>query len=468
MPTRLIELVQAANWAIMPEKLDAIHEVLARHGDPGAWSGKQGAGSEDPSDRPHRPYQILAGGVALIPVHGVIAKRMNLFGRISGGTSSEIIARDFQAAVEDPDVRAILLDVDSPGGTVDGTEALALRVYAARAIKPVTAFANGLMASAAYWIGSAAQAIVIEETGAAGSIGVVQAHYDYSEADKQAGVKRTYIYAGKYKTAGNTAEPLNPESIEYLQSGVDYIYSLFVDTVARHRGVTIAQALAMAEGRIFIGRQALDIGLTDVIGNFEQAHAIARDMAVKHYIFGHINKEDYIMANENAPRPITLARLNEECPDLVAGIRQEAIASVDPSPFRAEGAQTEREQLLGLAETYFGKDLADKFRALAAAGTTVEMYEAMKAAMPQAPAPVTQTPKSDKMGEMLAAIQDAGPPNPGPNPLSHGPGDFVSAWQAIKAEKKCSTADAMRQAVKAYPDLHQTYLDQFQGQAGRA
>jgi len=464
MPTRLIELAQASNWAIVPDKLDAIHQVLARHGDPGAWSREQGAGSGETD----RPYQVLAGGVALIPVHGVIAKRMNLFSRFSGGTSAELIARDFQAALDDPEVRAILLDVDSPGGTVDGTEALAKRIFAARDIKPVVTFANGLMASAAYWIGSAGKIIITEETGEAGSIGVIQAHYDYSEADKQAGVKRSYIYAGKYKTAGNDAEPLSPESREYLQSGVDYVYSLFVDTVSRHRGTTIAEALSMAEGRIFIGEQARAAGLVDMIADFEAAHAIARDMGVKQYLFGNITKEEYIMATQpSTPTPITLARLEAELPELVTQIRQEGAASVDPAPVRAEAAQTERDQVLALASAYFGQVLADKFKALVIAGTTVEMYEAMKAAMPQAADGKAQA-NPDKMGEMLAAIQDAGAANPGPDALSKGPGSFEAAWQGIKAERNCSTTEAMKQAVRVYPDLHKAYLERFQGQAGRA
>lgn len=466
--SRLIELVQVSNWAIVPEKLDAIHDVLARHEaeiniDWDMLAQSPVAPYGDDSDK---PYSIMDGGVAVIPVHGVIAKRMNMFSRISGGTSSELIGRDFRAAMDDPDVRAILLHVDSPGGTVDGTDALASRIYESKDIKPVVVFADGLMASAAYWIGSAGHMLITEPTGEVGSIGVVQAHYDYSVADAKEGVKRTYIYAGKYKTIGNDAEPLTEDGKAYLQAGVDYVYSLFVNTVARHRGISIAQALSMAEGRIFIGQQAREIGLIDRIGTFETALEIAQDMGFNHYLFGRTpNKEDYIMPDNTSIKPVTLERLEAEAPDLVKSIRADAAAGVDLDPAREQGRAAERDHILALAKAYFGDESAQKFEALVISGATVEMYEAMKAAMPKEQ---TAPPSPDKMGEMLDAIQQAGAENPGADGKVGGPTDFNSAWKGIKAEKNCSTAQAMKLAVRTYPDLHKTYLENCQAPSGRA
>jgi len=460
--SRVIELAQHSNWAIVPEKLDAIHDVLA------GWHDKLTDRSDwtDASDQPDAPYETLPGHVAVISVRGVLAKRVNLMQQFSGGTSMELLGRDFQAALDDPDVRAIVLDVDSPGGTVDGTEALASRIFAARDVKPIVAHVDGMMASAAYWIGSAAHILINGPTSDVGSIGVLQAHYDYSEADKKAGVKRTYIYAGRYKTAGNDAEPLDEDSREYLQAGIDYVYSMFVNTVARHRGMTIAQALAMAEGRIFIGEQARDIGLTDRVGSWETALEIAQDMGLKTYLFGKIpDKEEYIMSETN--RPITLDRLEAEAPELVGKIRDAAAAAVDMEPARAEGAASERDRILGLAEVQFGEEQAARLKGLVDSAITVDQFKAVRALDPT-PAVEKIEPKTEKMDEMLTAIQAAGAANPGADSAPGGPVSFTAAWQGIKTEKGCSAEQAMKEAVRTYPDLHAAFLNGQHTPAGRA
>jgi len=465
MPTNLIEIVQAQSWAIVPEKLDAIHQVLAAHAAGRTIEYDAATPGDSEADKPYR----IIDRVAVIPIHGVIAKRMNLMQEFSGGTSSEIVGRDIRAALADSEVRAIVLDMDSPGGTVDGTEALAEIVYEAREVKPIVVFANGLMASAGYWIGSGAQRIITNQTGEIGSIGVVMAHYDYSEANEKAGVKRTYIYAGKYKTIGNDSEPLSKEGEAYLQAGVDYVYSLFIETVSRNRGCTIADTLAMAEGKIFIGQQALDIGLVDEIGNFETALETARSMGVEQFIFGYkpgakspTKQEGDTMPKEKTGSSITLDRLEAEAPDLVAEIRSDAIASVDPEPARAEGATAERDNILALATVHFGEDPAKSFAAIVTSGASVEMYSAMKSAMPEAKKPEGEKP--DKMGEMLDVIKKSGADNPGAGAGASGPRNFSEAWTAIKAETKCSTEVAMKQAVRKYPDLHKSFI----GQAGNA
>jgi len=382
--------------------------------------------------------------------------------------STELAARDIQAALEDREVRSILLRIDSPGGTVDGTDALARRILEARDVKPMVVFADGLMASAAYWIGSAGHMLLTGNTGEVGSIGVIQAHYDYSRADEKAGVKRTFIYAGKYKTAGNNAEPLNDESREYLQAGVDYIYTLFVNAVARHRGVSIAQALAMAEGRIFIGGQAREIGLIDRIGSFETALEIAQDMGRTHYIFGIIpSKEDYIMPNETVTKPITLERLEAEIPDLMKQIRADAAAGVDPEPFRKEGAAAEQARIMGLTEAQFGEEVAAQLKGLVGSNVTVDQLKAIRALNPKPETPEPRQP-ADKMGDMLQAIKEAGAENPGADSTPGGPATFSDAWKAIKAETNCSTEQAMKQAVRNYPDLHTAFLRGQQAPAGQA
>lgn len=268
--------VQDRAWALHPAKLEEVSHFieLRLSGDkitlPETAAGKSG-------NRAEKPYEVI-DGVAVLPLYGIIDKRMNLLMHISGGTSTELLARDFQKALADPQVQAILLDVDSPGGSVDGTKELADLVFASRGVKPVVAYANGLMASAAYWIGSAADAIVAMESAEIGSIGVALMHYDYSAQDEKLGVKRTAITAGKYKRIASDEKPLSREGQEYLQGMVDDYYDLFLEAVGRHRAMD-PEAVhdKMADGRIFIGKKALKVKLVDQIGNFNDALALARE-----------------------------------------------------------------------------------------------------------------------------------------------------------------------------------------------
>lgn len=261
-----------APWAILPEKLEEIHAVYQAHlqGETPDLSRFRAAMSgEDDEEGP--PYEVV-NGVAVIPVVGTIARRMNLFSLFSGGTSIELLMRDFAAALADTSVDAILLSVDSPGGAVGGTMLLSDAIHAARGQKPVVAFASDMMASAAYWIGSAADLVIAEETSVVGSIGVVTVHYDYSRQDEARGIKRTFVAAGRYKAIGNDAEALSVEGRQVIQDRLDYLYSLFVGGVARNRNRDVQAVLdGMADGRVFIGRQAQAAGLVDAIGTIDDA-----------------------------------------------------------------------------------------------------------------------------------------------------------------------------------------------------
>ncbi|MEO8153569.1 MAG: S49 family peptidase [Rhizobacter sp.] len=252
-------------WAIQPEKLMEIHAIYATHlrGDKIDIAAVEQRLGRPLANEPKR-YEIYAG-VAVLPIEGVVAKRANLFSQISGGVSTEMVARDLADAVNDPAVHSIILHIDSPGGTVDGTQSLASAITAAKALKPTVSLASGTMASAAYWFGSAAQAVYIEDTTTqVGSIGVVGAHVDISGAEAARGVKTTEISAGKYKRIASQYAPLSAEGRQTLQDQIDYTYSLFVNAVAVNRGVSEDKVLSdMADGRVFIGQQAIDAGLVD-------------------------------------------------------------------------------------------------------------------------------------------------------------------------------------------------------------
>jgi signal peptide peptidase SppA len=256
-----------APWAITPEKLleiRAIYAARVRGEMPDLEAIEARIGRPLKNDRV--PYTV-EGSTAIIPIEGVLGKKMNLFADISGGTSTQLVAQDFKAAMADPEVKAIILSIESPGGTVDGTEALADAIFAARGKKPIVALGDGTLASAAYWIASAADQVYASDNSAKiGSIGVVATHEDYSRAEENAGVKVTEITAGKYKRVASSHEPLTTDGRASIQSMVDTIYSTFVDSVARNRGVDSQRVLDdMADGRIFLGKQAVKAGLVDGI-----------------------------------------------------------------------------------------------------------------------------------------------------------------------------------------------------------
>jgi signal peptide peptidase SppA len=204
---------------------------------------------------------------------------MNLMSNMSGGTSTELFARDVQAAVDDPDVQSIVVLVDSPGGTVAGTQSAASVVMAARGSKPIAALVEGTMASAAYWIGSAADVVVLDSsTAQVGSIGVVATHTDISRMEEASGIKTTEIVAGAYKRIASQHGPLTEAGRESIQSQVDYLYAQFVQDVARQRGVSEEKTLAdMADGRIFIGQQAIDAGLADGVHTLSETIALLNE-----------------------------------------------------------------------------------------------------------------------------------------------------------------------------------------------
>jgi len=266
--------VLTSPWAIAPEKLSEIRSVYHTHlrGPKIDWKAMESSFltfvGEEPEKR--EPYEVR-DGVAIIDISGVLTKGLSLFSFLFGGASMRQIGEAVRLAVDDPAASSILLYIDSPGGTVDGTQELASIVFAARSAKPIIAFSDGEICSAAYWIGSAAGRVFISgDTVAVGSIGVVATHIDQSKFDEQMGDKYTEIVAGKYKRIASAHKPLSKEGAEYIQERVDHVYSVFVGEVAKQRGVSEEAALAMADGKIFLGQQAIDIGLVDGVSTFDE------------------------------------------------------------------------------------------------------------------------------------------------------------------------------------------------------
>lgn len=217
-----------------------------------------------------------SGGVQVIPVYGTIAHRAHMVESVSGpgGTSTEKLGRAIDAAVSNPEVGAIVLDVDSPGGAVAGTPEIVDRIYAAREQKPIVAVANATAASAAYWIASAASEFVVTPSGMVGSIGVLAAHEDRSAEHAAAGRRYTFVHAGKYKVEGNSAEPLSDEARGQIQAMVDQAYAVMTKSIARNLGVSADTVRGdFGEGRMFSASDALARGMVHRVATLDETIA---------------------------------------------------------------------------------------------------------------------------------------------------------------------------------------------------
>lgn len=204
--------------------------------------------------------------VKVIQIHGMVTQHP----LASMGTSVDQISAEFDAALANPQVDAILFDVDSPGGPIGGVPELAAKIAGARGRKPMTAYANGLMASAAYYLCAGVDEIVAMPTSFIGSIGVVWVHEDHSQALANAGVRVTALSAGKYKTEGAPWEPLSAEFAAKVQGDIDKVYKWFVKAVAAGRGDSQAAVIAgYGEGRVLLGDDAVKANLADRVASFE-------------------------------------------------------------------------------------------------------------------------------------------------------------------------------------------------------
>lgn len=346
---RLIDIINAP-WAITPDMLSEIQGIYGRHlrGDKIDLQNLSAATGITFDNQP-KGYSVQ-DGVAVLPIDGVISKRMNLMTKISGGISTELAGRDFVAAMNDRSVEAIVLAVDSPGGTVDGTPELAQLIASYRGTKPVLACTDGMMCSAAYWIGAAADRINISsEVAVVGSIGVVAKHVDVSKAEEKTGIKTTEIYAGKYKRIASQYGPLTDEGRQSIQEAVDHVYSVFVDDVARFRGVDAAEVLErMADGRVFNGSKAIEAGLVDGVATLSETIQQARELArgkKKPARAGVAQAANQPNAKEVIT--MTIEQLKADHPELVEAIAAEATAGqADALAAATEaGAQAERDRI---------------------------------------------------------------------------------------------------------------------------
>ena len=255
----------------------------------------------------------IRDGVAVIPVHGVITPRADVFTFLMGGTALDLLARDLQAALDDPEVHAILLDIDSPGGVAVGPSEMAEIIHKATQRKPIWAYVGRNCCSAAYWLASATSNIVAQKTALLGSIGVVSSVTVQEQPDAD-GYKQIEIVSTNAKN--KRPDPRTPEGEATIRSELDALETEFIQSVATYRNVGADTVKTdFGQGGVVVGEAAVNAGMADEIGDYE-----------------------------STIKQLSTKTKGEKQMDAKA-ITKDQIAA-----YRAEGAKAERERLLALDE----------------------------------------------------------------------------------------------------------------------
>lgn len=268
----VLKLVCERPWALRPSTLAFMDDLVHFRADGGRLPAEEIAErlAAARSDNGDRNGAATVGAVRVIPMYGLISQRSSLMSEFSGGTSVDGLREQLREALADPNISAVVFDVDSPGGSVDGVTELAMELRKSRGTKPIVAQVNTLAASAAYWLASSMDEIAVTPSGEVGSIGVYAAHEDVSAAMELRGVKTTLIHAGPFKVEGNPYQPLTDDARGQMQGQVDEFYSMFLNDVAAGRGVTpTAVEDGFGGGRTFLAKSAKAAGMVDHIATLE-------------------------------------------------------------------------------------------------------------------------------------------------------------------------------------------------------
>lgn len=419
-------------WAIQPEKLKEIRDIYVTHlrGDKidirfiEAQIGKPLRNTQE--------RVTVQDGVAIVPIEGVLAKRMNLFTKISGGASTQIIQQDIETSLASHEVNGIILAIDSPGGTVDGTQELARFIREASEVKPIVAFSDGVMASAAFWIGAAAnKAFISGGTVGVGSVGVVATHTDVSRMEEKMGIKTTEIVAGKFKRAASQFQPLSEEGRAMIQEAVDHIFTEFVDDVAEFRGTTVDDVLQnMADGRVFLGQQAIDRGFVDGFSTLPRLVAQMSEGEGSFAIRNGGGSPSDDPTEEEISMEITIETIRAEHPDIAQALIDEGVS---------RGADAERERIRAVQD-----QLVPGHEAL-----IEELKWDGKTSGPEAAVKVLAADKAYR--EKVAKDMDSDAPNPPPQEEL-----TEASTESLPVEERC------RRKWDADPKLRAEFFDNFE------
>ena len=385
----LSDLLTPAPWAIVPHAMESLCNAYNQLASGGLTEASKTAlpSSRNDGDGSFYLYQ-RQGNVAVIETTGVIHRRSGSVLCFSWDGQDQLRG-SIDYAMTDPEVKALLLSFDSPGGVAAGVKELADHI-AAQTAKPVYAYADGLCASAAYWLASATGKLYAPSTATIGSIGVIQVHCDRSGANTAEGLRYTYITGGTWKAAGREDAPLSGADQAYLQGMVDQLHSIFKTDVAARMGVDASQSAAWGDGQVFLAAEALELGL----------------------ISGIVSDRETLIAQINKETSMDKEQLAREHPELLAELKAEA-----RSEFMAEAdsrLQAALDNQLALTRMVAGETSAEKVLSLSKAGLTADQVAALGSLGFQhatSPAENAEAKDAGSRGEILAALREA-TPNP--------------------------------------------------------
>ena len=398
-----------------------------------------------------KPYQVI-DGVAVISMIGLIGKRFNLFSEWSGGVSTERMQVLLEDALTDPSIAAIVVKVDSPGGTVDGTFELCDWMLANRGVKPVNVYIDGQCCSGAYAFAACCDRIYGFRTAQVGSVSAVCCHYDRSGADAKAGIKRTFIVSGEYKRMASDAAPLDEKGEEYLQGFIQRYHNMFVELAADGRRTTPEEVQArFGNGRVHLAAEALAIGMIDGIMTLPETIDAARNAAMEEEA---MTKEEFKAKYPGLHAELIAEGRAEEAGSIDAVLAERTTAAVG----------VENERLFGLYARLHGDEAEASFQKLAVSGMTAEQMDALAAcgfaAKGETAADLGSAAEAAEKKRLLEAIEQTGQDDLKAGGTGGGPADFMAAVEAhIQASGgKLSKGQAVQAMAKQHPDLHKEYL----------
>lgn len=347
-----------------------------------AFIGKHSSKEEGIAD-------LRSGGVAVLAISGTLTRttQYSWWSGMPVTTGYDAVRTKIAKLMADPQVKAVVLDIDSPGGSVSGCQELANYISEAAKMKPMAAFSSGCMASAAFWLGAATGRVFATATAEVGSIGVIMTLYDCSKLNERWGIKVNVISSGKYKAAGHPETELSAEQREYLEKNSKAIHAEFRAAVAGALSLE-GPAEAWGDGQLFVAAEAQSLGLVSaVVGGLDEA--VAKMSSV--------SKEE------------TMSKPNLEAQNSAPEAKPDASGSFTASAFLACVKPLMSAESYEQARTFFATCEEQGFtleqtKAMAALSLKAPVHDA---GTPKAEEPKVEAKETDRMGEMLEAVREA-------------------------------------------------------------